>query len=362
MSVKDMRDVLRAAIDSCRRGIDCVYCVVVETRGSTPQKPGAAMTVFQGGRQVGTLGGGCVEAEVRQQALRLVGQSEPQILTFLLDNDYGWDDGLICGGRMTFLAQPLSAPNPAPYFATLAELVDSGSGCIEAAVIDAQQTGPSAGSRFLFDRNRCLRALYRADSCPPEITASLPDLADRPRPSTRSGVAYLPVLPRCRLLIVGAGHVARAVAELADQVDFDVWVMDDREKYASAERFPMAKRILVGNYASRLKDFQADENTYALVITRGHAHDQEAVFHLAEKPFRYLGMIGSRRKIRLIFDDLVREGVPQAALDRVYAPLGIDIGSQTVPEIAVSIVAQLVGHRNRGPAAFPPPRVCRDNC
>lgn len=350
-----MREVLRAAADAVQQGIACVYCTLIETRGSTPQKAGAAMAIFRHGGQVGTLGGGCVEAEVRARSLQLIEGNEPAIFTFLLDDDYGWDDGLICGGRMTFVAQPLSAAHLPDYFRTLLDLLESGSGCTEAIVASADEARMPAGARLLFDADGAEIARYHLDAFASNVAQAAGRLAKRPRPRLQNGIAYLPVLPRCPLLVVGAGHVGQAVARLAHTVDFDVLVADDRESFANAERFPMAHSLLVGDLGHVLKDFEPNPNTYGLIITRGHSHDEEALYRLVCKPFRYLGMIGSRRKIRLIFDDLLKENIPRAALDRVYAPLGIDIGSQTVPEIAVSIVAQLVGHRNLGPDAFPPP-------
>src|SRR4029450_2573663 len=107
-----MREILAELTDALDHGRECVYCAVVETRGSTPQKAGAAMLVFPDGSRRGTLGGGCVEAEVRQRALRALGEGKLEVHTFCLDDDYGWDDGLICGGRMTILADPL-ATSPA---------------------------------------------------------------------------------------------------------------------------------------------------------------------------------------------------------------------------------------------------------
>src|SRR5437660_10078430 len=104
-----MRDLLAELTAILKQGRDCVYCSVVDTRGSTPQKAGAAMLVFPDGSQRGTLGGGCVEAEVKQRAVRLLDTGRPELLTFLLDDNYGWDDGLICGGRMDVVAQPLEA-------------------------------------------------------------------------------------------------------------------------------------------------------------------------------------------------------------------------------------------------------------
>lgn len=351
MSIRELCASLKATLAS---GRDAVYCCVVETRGSTPQKAGAVMVLYPDGSQLGTLGGGCVEAEVRQQSFKLFGTEAPALFTYTLDDDYGWDDGLICGGRMQFVAQPISAANPAPYFIELGELIRQGSGCTEAIVTDREKTGLATGARFLFGPDGELRSMLHADACPDFVKDGVVDLAVRPRPRGVGGVAYLPVLPRCRLLIVGAGHVGEAVAKLAHDVDFDVWVLDDREKFACSERFPHAEKILVGDIGRVLKDFQSDANTYGLIVTRGHSHDEEALLQLVRKPFRYLGMIGSRRKIRLIFEDLMKEGITADELGKVYAPLGIDIGSQTVPEIAVSIVAELIGHRNRGREIFPP--------
>jgi xanthine dehydrogenase accessory factor len=176
----------------------------------------------------------------------------------------------------------------------------------------------------------------------------LKPLSERPRPYVVEGLSYLPHLKRCRLIIVGGGHVGQKVAELAASVDFDVWVVDDREEYCNADRFPAAKRLIVGPIDQTLSGLEIDCDTYCLIVTRGHNHDEEALYHLAETPARYVGLIGSRRKIKLIFEDLLAENIPRAALEKVYAPLGFDIGSQTVPEIAVSIVAELIAHRNLG--------------
>ena len=173
----------------------------------------------------------------------------------------------------------------------------------------------------------------------------------------RHGVAYLPALPRVTLLLVGGGHVGNAVAKLAAEVGFDIWVLDDRERYVSADRFPTASRRLVGDIGTTLRDLAPalTPSTFSVILTRGHSHDEEALYHLASTACGYVGMIGSKRKIRLIFDDLRAAGMPEQTLDRVHAPIGFDIGSQTVPEIAVSIVAELIATRNL-PAGTKRPR------
>lgn len=353
-----MRELLAEVTNALDRGRPCVYCSVVETRGSTPQKAGASMLVFADGSQSGTLGGGCVEAEVKRQALRvLTGEksaAHADLFTFCLDDNYGWDDGLICGGRMSILADPLAGTNGRlqqiqHYYRTFRQLVEAGQGCTE-AVLTAPKDDVPLGSRYLLDASGKVVVQLGLNPLPSVVTRQLIPLQERPRAYLKEGVAFLPVLPRITLLIVGAGHVGQAVAKLAAEVDFDIWVLDDRASYVSPERFPTARRRLVGDIGQQLLDMQSSlgPNIYALIVTRGHAHDEEALFHLANTGAGYVGMIGSKRKIKLIYEDLIARGIPQAALEKVHAPLGFAIGSQTVPEIAVSIVAELIACRNLG--------------
>jgi len=362
-----MRDLLNRLSETLDRGQPCVYCAVVETRGSTPQKSGAVMLVYPDGSQMGTLGGGCVEAEVKRQALRTLteeGPTEPRVLTFNLDDNYGWDDGLICGGRMTILADPLAdgadgarGADAARYYGALRTMVETGQGGTEAVVLGGESAGAPAGSRYLFDAAGAVAAALGPTPAAPPIREYLKPLVSRPRPWVAHGVSYLPILPRVTLLIVGGGHVGQAVAQLASQVDFDIWVLDDRASYTSAERFPTAKRRVTGDIGQTLREMAATltPSVYALIVTRGHAHDEEALYHLALTEAGYVGMIGSKRKIKLIYEDLIARGIPAQTLARVHAPLGFAIGSQTVPEIAISIVAELIAHRNLG-ASIPAAR------
>ncbi len=344
-----METLLQELEDSLKSGQSVAYTSLVETRGSTPQKAGATMLVFPDGSQAGTLGGGCVEAEVKRRALRLLDAGSPEIMTFQLDSDYGWDDGLICGGRMKMLVDPLRPGDDISYFQTYRKLVHEGLGCTESVVFDAAKAGGGRETdRVLFDAHGHVAARRGSAESPTLVATNLRPLDDRHRPYVVDGVSYLAQLQRCRLLIVGAGHVGQKVADLAADVDFDVWVVDDREQYCNVDRFPRAKRLIVAPWDTALSGLEIDRNTMCIIVTRGHNHDEEALYHLVEKSARYVGMIGSRRKIKLIFEDLLKEGISRDALRRVNAPLGFEIGSQTVPEIAVSIVAELVAHRNLG--------------
>ncbi|MDX1947452.1 MAG: XdhC family protein [Pirellulaceae bacterium] len=344
-----MLDLLRSLSDSLRQGRQLAWCRLVETRGSTPQKAGAAMLVFGDGSQAGTLGGGCVEAEVKRRALALLAENRAEICHFQLDSDYGWDDGLVCGGRMQVLVEPIVGGPAASYFSRLVEIAGTRQGLTEAVVFEGGASGLAAPASYLFDGREQLVAQLRGAASPPALVREqLRPLNSRPRAYAAHGIAYLPILPRCRLLIVGGGHVGKAVADLAADLEFDIWIADDRAEFTTAERFPRAERRLSGPVERVLPDLEITPDTYCLIVTRGHNHDQEALFHLAERGARYVGLIGSRRKIKLIFENLLAEGISRAALERVHAPLGIDIGSQTVPEIAVSICAELVAHRNLG--------------
>ena len=345
-----MLDVLEKLLHDLDAARPVACCRLVETRGSTPQKAGAMMLVYPDGSQAGTLGGGCVEAEVKRRALGVLSDGAARVLKFQLDDDYGWDDGLICGGRMQVLVDPLCDEESIAYFRRLHEQA-AGGGATEAIIFDAEKSPHTAGASFLFDTDDRLIAHARATlsdaDAPVLVRENLKPLSIRPRSYAVGGVAYLPSLPRCRLLIVGGGHIGQWVARLAGELDFDVWVLDDRAEYVTEERFPSAQRRITGTIGEVLPGLEITSDTYCLIVTRGHNHDEEALLHLAERGARYVGMIGSRRKIRLIYDDLLAEGVSAEALAKVHAPLGIDIGSQTVAEIAVSIAAELVAHRNR---------------
>jgi xanthine dehydrogenase accessory factor len=350
-----MRDLVRHLIKALEHDRELILCQVVETRGSTPQKAGSMMLIDPDGLQAGTLGGGCVENEVKQKAIQQIGGGAAAVHSFVLDHDYAWADGLICGGKMVILTQSVRGAGPLHYFRALNQVIEESRGFTEAIVIDGEPTGGTVtGARFLCDGDGRVRANWPAAPAPAGLAARTYPSTERPKPFVRGGIAFLPFWPRIRLIVVGAGHVGQAVAGLAAQADFDVWVVDDRHQYANRERFPTAQRLIVGPIDDVLPTLEIDAQTYALVVTRGHGHDQEALFHLAPTAASYVGLIGSRRKIRLIFDSLREAGVSETSLARVSAPVGLEIGSQSVPEIAISIVAELIARRNLGPLGVAP--------
>lgn len=156
-----------------------------------------------------------------------------------------------------------------------------------------------------------------------------------------------PILPDPTLVIFGAGHVGRCVAEIAKSVGFRIVVVDDRIKYANRERFPHADALFVDGWEETFKQLHVNESTYLLIVTRGHQFDLACLRYALQTPAQYIGLMGSRRKIKLFYETLAKEGVPAAQFERVCAPVGLEIGSETPEEIAVSIAAQLIAVRKK---------------
>jgi xanthine dehydrogenase accessory factor len=346
-----MRDTLVRLIEDLVAGQPRVVCQVIETRGSTPQKAGAYMMVADDGRQWGTLGGGCVENEVKSKSLMTLAAGERSIASYVLDHDYAWADGLICGGRMVIASERIVDASFAYYARKWLELDAAGFGFREAIVqktTDGLGTQVISGQRFLVDHLGEVAASWPAVPTEAMIRIAHTTAASRIRSITEQGLSIIEWPARIELLIVGAGHVGQAIAELGSRADFEVTVADDRVQFANQERFPTAKSIHVGPLEATLPSLEITPRTYALIVTRGHGHDQEALGLLAGTPASYVGLIGSRRKIRMIVEALREQGIAGESLSRVRAPIGLPIGSQSVFEIAVSVVAELIAWRNEG--------------
>lgn len=279
--------------------------IISRVKGSSPQKQGAKALFFADGRIKGTLGGGCLEAEIQDRARRALRTGEAARFELVLDHDFGWDDGLICGGKVCGLILPRAA-----------------------------------------EADDVWRKLV---NCEAPVTWGVRDdhaitLAGE---ESEDGWLYREtVAPPCALWIAGSGHVAQAVAPIALQLDFDVTIFDDRPALANPQHFPAAVRFRVGAWEQLLQDALPHRPAFGLIVTRGHQHDALVLKEWVHRPFAFLGMIGSQRKRRIIFDQFVQENIAtEKDLGRVECPVGIDIEAVSVPEIAVSIVARLVQKR-----------------
>ena len=277
--------------------------IISGIKGSSPQKKGAKALFFADGRILGTLGGGCLEAEVQDRARRALRTQTPATFELVLDHDFGWDDGLICGGKVCGLILPHTA---------------------QAKEIWHRLTG----------RDEQLVWGVKKD-----FTGAWVDEAA----SEDEWVYVETVPPPCALWIAGSGHVAQAVAPLALQLDFDVTVFDDRPSLASTQFFPDGTKFRVDYWEKLLNEPLPQRPAFGLIVTRGHQHDALVLRDWVHRPFVFLGLIGSRRKRRLIFDQFVEDGIATAEqLANVACPVGLDIQAVSVPEIAVSVMAQFI--------------------
>ncbi len=327
------------------------YCTVVETKGSTPQKPGSKLLILPDLRNIGTLGGGCVEAEARRQAIGLMQGGVPRLLEFQLDSDYGWDDGLICGGNMKIFIDLPKTTDEAEMFTRIQQLNARKIPLVCATVVKSEEGRVDVGMKMVFATNGERIGTLGDAALETTVHSKIDSILEKNRPvlfqlNQTHSVFLEPLQPRPTLLIAGAGHVGQALCHLGNWLDFDITIVDDRADFASSERLPEADEIIIGDIAEELRKYPINYLTYVVIVTRGHQHDESALHSVVESDARYIGLIGSRRKIKLIFDDLAEMGISTENLQRVYAPIGLDINSKTVPEIAVSIAAQLIQIRN----------------
>ena len=254
-----MTDIYEEIVRLRREGRKAALATIVNVRGSIPSFATAKMLVRDDGSILGTIGGGCVEAEVWQAAREVIEQERPRSLTFNLNQNPKYDVGLVCGGTLEVFVEP--------------------------------------------------------------------------------------VLPPGLLYIFGAGHVARNLYEVARIAGFEVVVVDDRESYASRERFPLAKEIYAEEFGEVLAKLDPNENSYLVIVTRGHRDDMRVLRWAVDTRARYIGMIGSKRKVIAVYRELENQGVAHEKLERVHAPVGLDIGAITPEEIAVAIVGELIAIR-----------------
>ena len=299
--------VFKAIADAARGREPVALGLISGVKGSSPQKVGAKALFYPDGRIHGTLGGGCLEAEIQQRAIESLRTGQAATFDLLLDHDFGWDDGLICGGKVLGVILPNATAAGAGFWNRLARRETTIAWGVRKDFSIATAEGSPAGDW-----------LYRETISPP-----------------------------CNFWIAGAGHIAQAVAPLAAQLDFKVTVFDDRPALANHHYFPREIRLQVDVWEKLASlPLSSVAPSFALIVTRGHRHDALVLKDWIHKPFLFLGMIGSSRKARTIFDHFRTEKIatPQQ-LQRVACPVGIHIKSQSVQEIAVSIMAQFIEKR-----------------
>ena len=251
-------DLFEEIVKMRRGGQRGALATIVHTNGSIPSYESSRMLVREDGSIAGTIGGGCVEAEVWAAAKEVMQKEAPRKMVFHLNNEASYDNGLICGGTLEVFVEP--------------------------------------------------------------------------------------ILPQPFVYLFGGGHVSMAVARAAHTAGFGIAVVDDREAFANKERFPMAQEVYT-SFENAFEKIRPNAASYLVIVTRGHKEDMRVLAWAVRSEARYVGMIGSKRKVMSVYKALENEGYKPEEFECVYAPMGLDIGALSPEEIAVSITAELVAVR-----------------
>jgi xanthine dehydrogenase accessory factor len=242
-----------------RAGQKCAVATIVEVNGSIPSYESAKMLVREDGSMMGTVGGGCVEAEVWNAAREVIETEKPRHLTFSLGQDAAYDNGLICGGQLNIFVEA--------------------------------------------------------------------------------------VIPQPKAIIFGGGHVSKSLSKVATIAGFSTVIVDDREQFSNAERFPEAEATFAEPYEDVFGKLTVTGSTYLIIVTRGHRDDMRVLKWAVTTDARYIAMIGSKRKTISVIHELESEGMPRQLFEKIHAPMGLEIGAESPEEIAISVVAEMIAAR-----------------
>ncbi len=335
-----------------------VLATIVETKGSTPQVPGASALFSSEGLLEGTLGGGLLEADAQRKALRTLKKKSSLLSEFSLKDDISSGDGAICGGKVKILIDAYPEEHRDTFLDLSQSLIKRKPGVL-AIFINRISEEEVSLTRYWIERKEKFAAepeehlsLFKKE-IKRAFSESKPFFlkvkkAIFPEKVKERFLFLEPVFPLPQLVIAGAGHIGQVVTHLGSLLNFEVTVIDDRPEFANKEKLPDADHIIVDEIGKAIQNFPISADTYLVIVTRGHKQDGEALRQCISSEASYIGMIGSTRKIKLMRKKFLEEGwATPCQYDRVCAPVGIDIQSKTVEEIAISIAAQLVLVRSK---------------
>jgi xanthine dehydrogenase accessory factor len=317
------------------------------------------MIIYPDGKTAGSIGGGCVEAEVWQETRKVFRRAEPRLGTFVLADDPNQPGGDVCGGTMEVL---MDLWRPRELDRALLDRIhaaqQAGRPVTVATLVGLEGTGLAAspGDKLLVDDAGVQAGNLDLAGGTAEVVAAAQEVLTTGRFGVRifrfgTASAYVllePILPSPTLLIVGAGHIAGPLAKLGRLLDFRVVVLDDRPMFATQERFPEADEVIAADFTSTLARYPITSSTYIVLVTRGHEHDEAGLRVVLDSPARYIGMIGSKRRVMVVFERVLRDGFDPEKLARVHAPIGLDIGARTPEEVGIAVAAEIVALRRSG--------------
>ena len=351
-----MHDVFQEAVNQLEKNDPIVVATVINTKGSTPQKPGAKLLVRKDGSGVGTLGGGCVEGDIWFAAKELLKSGgAAQHNEYELNEELAAEDGLVCGGTMYFLIDPIyKAEQYLPYAQSVDEAYKGGQPVALASLIrPPDDGGPEVGAKLFVREDGTTEGSLGDAGLDADATRRAQGLmvhGANEYVKAENGAEYFieAYTTPPQLVVCGGGHISKSIAPLAKTLGFRLFITDDREEFANKERFPDADILVPQKPEDALPQLPVNANTFIIVATRGHRYDNIALEAACATPARYVGLVGSKRKTLLIYEDLMRSGVSLERIKDIRSPIGLDIRARTPEEIAVSIMAEVLMFRYGG--------------
>ncbi len=352
-----MEEIYREILNQQKQGNASALATVVSVKGSTPRAEGSRRLIKKDNGIVGSVGGGCLEATVWEAARDALKSGLPKIVDYDLTGRTDTPEGLICGGIMKVFVDVVGAKPAFSAFEEIERIKGQGKALVLATLVADSARAPwSETPRFLILENGDTLGTLGAAYLDSAVRKSADDilkngtsaLLEIPVENTGTALVFLePVTPQPTVYIFGAGHIGFAVSKIAKMTGFRVSVIDDRPAYACAERFPEADEFFVEDPADIVPSLNLNGGSYLVIACRGHLEDQRVLAEAVKTPAGYIGMLGSKKKTKTVFSNLMAEGITQAELDRIHSPIGLPISTETPEEIAVSIMAEIIDLRRR---------------
>jgi xanthine dehydrogenase accessory factor len=351
-----MEEIYSEIVKALGKKEKMALATLISRVGSAPRAVGAKYLVKADGTSLGSIGGGCIEAEVWQGAQEVMEKGEGGVLHFKLTSEQLAEGGLICGGDIDIFLEPLREAFLNIYQEVM-RIRQKGGAAFLATLVSVDGAFPEGkDSKVLIKSSgEKVGSLFAGEPLEQKILKDVVSFSKEKKPKVmvlnswredlpwkKVEILLEPVFSEPTVYLFGAGHISQQVAPLAKKVEFKVVVIDDREMFANRERFPEADEVVASEFEKCFEQLHIDESSYIVIVTRGHLYDGFVLEQAVQTNARYIGMIGSKKKIHILFQNLMKKGISREILSRVYAPIGIDINSETPEEIAVSIVAELI--------------------
>jgi xanthine dehydrogenase accessory factor len=344
-----MDDLIGAVGAIEESGEKAALASLIWSSGSIPMSDRAKMLVREDGRVIGTIGGGCLEAEILTCGRQVIESGNPHLTRYTMTEEQAGESGLNCGGTVRIYTEVIQAQKDMLPYQEVGQARERRQACIMATLLGQE---PSSNGKMLIYSDGRRRGSLGAKELDNQVVQQLEAVFEKERGvvlelegDSKVEAFVEPFLPAPLLYIFGGGHVGGQICTLAKNVGFEVVIVDDRPMFANAERHPIADGFIVEEMDRAFEKMKIDEQSYIIAATRGHQHDEVVIEQAIRTDAAYVGMLGSERKKMILWKRIVDRGGQRQRLDQVFAPVGLNIGADTPEEIAVSVVAELIQAR-----------------